>query len=372
MAASGKWQVLLTDLNGSLHGELVGVKDLKVYQPLMRVPTCTFTVPIWNPYINTLMDNDCLIKAYRTDPVTGGKSLAFHGPVVSGDENGSAEAQSVAVTAAGPLWRLSKRIIPGSDAPLGLKYPVTGELSLGEIAHWIVTTCNGGGMTGIKTNDLAPGLPTGVLAAGTLKNAGEALAEIASGLNTFEFDMVPIEPEATGSFPYIAAMNVYGVVGYNSRPDAIFEYGTSKANVASYQRIVSREGMLTKGYIVSDNWQEPNTPNGLLTTTADNVGSRGLFEDVVPEGGLRDNTLRTYILNEHIAVRKNPREIINFTCATGARPSPGIDFQLGDFVRCRAVQRGSVRFDAMFRVWGITYNLGATGNENIELELTPP
>lgn len=378
MAASAKWQLLLTDLTGAVHGEIVGAKDLKVSNPLMRVPQCSFTVPLWHTWASTMMDTDCLVKAYRTDPVTGTKTLMFHGPVVTGHENAAGTAQTISVTSAGPLWRLSKRIIPGSDVPTGLTYPASGEMSLGLIAHYILDSVNGAsnGMTGIKKNPTITGtIPNGRLAAGNLKNAGEALAELSAGLNSFEFDIVPTEPETTGqaNAPYIGTMNVASTIGFVSRNDAVFEYsGGHRGNITSYERIVSREGLMTKGYIASDVWRDPSTAHPLQTSTSDNVTTRGLFEDVVPDGSLRDNAVRTLLLNEHIMVRKNPKQVIIFTVAPGVRPSPGLDYFLGDFVRARAVVRGSVRFDAMFRVWGITYSLGDSGNEQIELELTPP
>lgn len=373
------WEYILTDLQGNIpsgnsaYGQLLNLKEVKCVYPLMRIPTLGFQIPIWSRSAAAILDNDCLVKAYRTDPVTNTRKLVFHGPVIGAEENGSAEAQSVGVTCAGPYWRLQKRIVPGSDAQVGWKYPASGDEDLATLAHLIVTNVNGGGNTGVQVGTKTGTFPRGVAGPWHLKNAGEAIAELGSGLNSFEFDVVPIEPAAGPSFPYIGRMDIAPQIGFVQRTNAIFEYGTTRANVTTYRRTISRDGLANKVYIGSPTWQDTATANGLITRSdSTSITARGVFEDVLSDGGLYDNGIRTQLADEHLLVRKQPRQIVYFTPSVNSRPMPFVDYNLGDFVRARAVVRGSVRFDAMFRIWGITFGRDKNGNESVELELTPP
>lgn len=389
------WQFILTDLLGNVHGEVTQADERSVSLPHMRVPSASFKLPLWHPLAATVMDTDCLLRCYRTDEVAGGaKRLAFHGPVVSAEEVGENLTQSISVTSAGPFWRLTKRIIPGSDTKPGYGYGSEASPQyLGAIAHNILTTCNGDlsgyGFTGIQAGSLTTSM-TNPFVGGTmnmaqggvgpwhLKNAGEAIAELSAGISSFEYILVPEEPTyPAGSFPRIARMDIAPVVGAN-RPDAIFEYGTTRANVASYSRSVSRDQILTRAIMsvqgwpdppVKDDSTDPDTYYELRKVVAANLSTRGLFEEQVNEAGVLEDDLRDRIGNYHLYFRKDPRQIIKFRPSPRARPAPFTDYEVGDMVRARAVVRGSLRFDALFRIWGLTFSVDKNGNENVELEL---
>lgn len=385
------WQFILTDLNGTVHGELTNAGERKVVLPHLRIPSASFKIHLWHPLASTVMDTDCLLKCYRTDPRNGTRSLVFHGPVVSAEEVGAPLAQSISVTAAGPYWRLSKRLIPGSDVrATGYGLGTTASpVSLGGMAHSILAALNNSATnyTGIAAGTLTssmtnPFTGSGTLTVGTgvygpvfLKNAAEAIAEISAGLSSFEYIVDPEEPTypfGGGTFPRIGSLRVAPVIGAN-RPDAIFEYGTTKANVAQYNRSVSRDNLLTRAKISFNGWQ-PNATDGkdIITRDAANLATRGLFEEVVNDAGVIDDGLRTKIADFHILYRKDPRQIITFNPVRNAKPSPITDYVQGDTVRARAVVRGNLRFDATFRIWGLTFDLDQNGNESVELELVAP
>lgn len=384
------WQFILTDLYGTAHGEVTQADERNVSLPHMRVPTASFKLPLWHPLANTVLQTDCLLKCYRTDLRTGVRRLAFHGPVISAEEVGENLSQSISVTAAGPFWRLAKRIIPGSDAVGGYGYGTEAAPEyLGRIAHVILTSTNGiaNGYTGIESGSLTTsmanpfGAGTLIMAQGAvgpyyLKNVAEAVAELSAGLDSFEYIIRPDEAAyPAGSFPRIAFMDIAPIVGQN-RPDAIFEYGTPRANVASYSRSVSRDNLLTRAIVSVQGW--PDSPPIDPATSAaydlrrldsDNQATRGLFEEVVSDAGVIENDLRDSIGNYHLKFRKDPRQIITFKPAQNAKPSPFTDYEVGDMVRARAVVRGSLRFDALFRIWGLSFAVDKNGNENVELEL---
>jgi hypothetical protein len=389
------WQFVLTDLLGNVHGELTRASSRKVSLPHLRIPNASCTIPIWHPLAPLATDTDCLLKCYRTDAVTGQKDLAFHGPIVSAEENSDGASQTIALTAAGPYWRMTKRIIPGSKLKAGLQYGSSGgPLDLGSISRSIITDVNGADFTGI---DLGTQTATtsGWVGKWWLKNAAEAIAELSAGLNTFEFRVRPTEPVAyanPNNWPRIGLYDVAPTIG-QSRPDAIFEYGTSRANVAGYSRSISRDSLLTSAIISVQGWPDsveqvtlPATGDkynllqraGGATITAPtaptstDISSRGLFEEVVGDNGVLDDTLRAQMADFHVLIRKQPRQQITFKPSPNARPAPFVDYNPGDTVRARAVVNGTLRFDALFRIWGITFDVDENGNENVELELVTP
>jgi hypothetical protein len=372
------WQFILTDLQGVPHGELTGAKERTVTDPWMRIPTASCTIPLWHPLADTALSTDCLLKAYRTD-ITGSRTLVFHGHVISGQEAGNPLSQTVNISAVGPMFKLAKRLLGASKSGFELN-----SLDLSNIAKGIVDAANGRGETGISTN-AAHGaqLTTVGEVASTgkwwLKPASEALAEVVGGLNAAEWRVRPIEPVASGSFPRIAVIDFKPESSFRvDRTDAVYEYGTTRANVTSYERQVSRDQMLNRAIVNVQGW--PDTPavisgvaQDLITVNdAPSQTARGLLEEVVPDGGAIHSTLRTQIANQHIYFRKNPRQIITFNPAPDSRPVPYVDYFNGENIRARAVVRGVKRFDAMFRVYGLSFAIDDQGSETVSIELIEP
>jgi hypothetical protein len=383
------WNFILTDLQGNVHGEVTQATARKVVLPHLRVPSATFTVPINHYLAKTMLDTDCLLKAYRTDPVTAQRDVAFHGPVVSAEETGESGVENIAVTCAGPFWRLSKRIIPSSKLPTGAQYgSEAGLIDLGTIAQTILSEINGDQFTGIVAGSHAAST-SGWVGKWLLKNAAEGIAELAAGLNSFEYRVTPTEATTYANpqnFPRIGLFDVAPTLGA-SKPNAIFEYGSGRANVASYKRTVSREGLLTRAMCSVSGWPDSiekvnvGTPQAPIMenkyhfveySDAAAGNTHGVFEEVVNDAGVLDDALRLSMAQFHINIRKNPRQLITFKPAVNARPAPFVDYSTGDFVRARATVGGSLRFDAELRVWGTTIDIDSNGNESVELELVIP
>lgn len=379
------WQFILTDLQGNAHGEVTQASQRKVGLPHLRVPTASFTIPIWHPLGATVMDTDCLLRAYRTDPVTLTRTLAFHGPVITADENAEGNAQTIAVSAAGPYWRLASRVIPGSKLTSGVQYGAEGALlDLGSIARTIMSEINGAHYSGIDlgthTNSVS-----GWVGPWWLKNAAQGIAELAAGLSSFEYRVRPTEPTAHATWPTIGLFDTAPLIG-DTRPDAIFEYGTSRANVGSYTRQTTRDSLLTRAILSVQGWPDgvdrgPAPSEGVLgdplyhlveRENSAAIALRGLFEEVVSDAGVLDDGLRQKIGDYHVAIRKQPRQQITFKPVTNARPAPFVDYAVGDFVRAIAVVGGTTRFDAQFRIWGVSFDIDQNGNEDVSLELVIP
>lgn len=108
-ALDNPWKFLLTSMSGLIiYGELTNAIERTVTEPLMGTPSLSCTIRLDHPLANTVLNEECLIKAYR------GSILLFHGPVITSEEVGSDNARTIRITAAGAWWRASKRLLRGS------------------------------------------------------------------------------------------------------------------------------------------------------------------------------------------------------------------------------------------------------------------
>lgn len=366
------FQHILTDLNGNVHGEADTASEQKVVIPHMRVPSASFSLPLDHYLADTVMNTDCLLKTYRIDPIVSTKTLAFHGPVVSSEEASSGDGQGIAVVAAGPYWRLGYRFVGKTKAGFALGMPTP--IDLGLAAHNILDTTNAEAFTGISKGSRSA-VTTGGFGPWWLKNVAEGIAELHVGVNSFEYVVDPTEPTdvgGVGGWPQIGSMRIASLIG-SARPDCVFEYGTERPNISEYSRAVTREGQMNRGIVSVSGWPDGAGVADLITRTdSASVTARGLFEAVVPDAGVTDATLRQSIADFHLIYRKNPKQVVLFKPSVGSLLTPLVSYSPGDTVRGRAMVNGVTRFDASFRVWGITMSTDANGVETTELELVMP
>lgn len=366
MPAPPTWTFILTDLNGAVLGELIGATNQTISLPLNRVPTVSFQLPLWHPLGDTVLTQDALVKVYRRD-ILGTQRLVFCGPLTDSEENGDALNQSIAATASGPFIRLTNGRVIGTTKA-GIKFPASGTASYAVIAQQIITTANGSGYTGIENGTITGTIASGAVGPYYLKNPGEALAEISSGINTFDWEIAPTEPTNVGkAWPQIGTFNAYNLLG-QQRPNAILEYGTPRANVTGYDRKVART-YANSVIVPTSGWPDGTALDLITRTDATSITNRGLWEVVANDAGVVDTTLRQKIGDEHLKYRKDPHQIVTFTPAVNTRPAIFTDYIVGDWIRARAVVRSSVRFDSMFRIWGATFSLDQNGNESLDLQL---
>lgn len=383
------WKFILTELNGTVIGEVTNAKGRSVTLPLNRMPTAAFTIRLDHDLAPDLVTNDktCILKCYRTDS-QGAQTLVFCGPCISSDEVGSDLAQSIQVNAAGAFWYVNKRIISanvargtalqgsplifsggGDPADPASLLPINTET----VVYLILASANSTDIhayTGVEFDATASSTSTSVVyPVPVLKKAGEAIAEL-SVMAPYEFEVRPIEPTPVGGIiAHMGNLVVVDKLGTN-RPDAIFEFGTSRANVTSYQRTLSIDTSMNRGIVGFSGW--PDTPGVHDLRYASDVTSmtqHGMIEDVVADSGITDDNLRQALVNAHIAVRKYPRQTMVFTPARNATPEPLRDYFVGDTVRGRIVIAGNTRYDADVRVWGMTFTPDDEGNETVALEL---
>jgi hypothetical protein len=194
----------------------------------------------------------------------------------------------------------------------------------------------------------------------------ECLNELALTLDGFDWRIDPIDNFSGGlvtgtKIGTFLASPTFGV----ARPDAVFEAGTGRNNIVAYTRAITRDTQANKVY---HNAQPGPDAPGFPTVTAidaQSISDYKLLEDLA-QADLLDGTLRQRLVDEHVRVRKSPREVITFEPHLpdqfGRVPQYRTDFTVGDTIRARAKFGSSLRFDAMMRVWGVAFEINDEGS----------
>jgi hypothetical protein len=358
------WTFTVNELNGVPIAELVNAYDRRVERPLSRTDSCSFRIRDDHPQAETLLDGDCLVVAYDgIDPVP-----KFVGEPIGAEEQAAEQQGTIRINCGGALFRLGDRLIGKSLQ--GIKYgSASSQLDRTEIATQILDATMNNGDTGIREGAV---LASSLSYAGPwwYKPAAEAILEIATAFDGFEFEFTPREPTPDASGVALWTFNAQAAFGQN-RPDAIFEFGTGKHNVKGYQRIVDRSRLLNRGYHLPPGF--PDNAADQVVSVAENAASiaaRGLHEGVV-ESDVVSQPLRQRLVEEHVLVRKRPRQMITFQPTLNVGYRFGTDFGLGDVVVFRAVRSGRIKINAAFRILRVAWNIDDNGNEQIELGITP-
>lgn len=376
------WKYAICNRDGSSPRELVNVYDRKVIKPHMRLDTASGRVRLDHPLADRIATGDVLLKAYRnTVAAPGTFNLQFVGPVLTCEESGGPDGHMLQFNAAGSFFYVQNRLIGRSAA--GQAWGTAGALvTRATIMRNILDDINGVGFTGVtKGTNTASTTPDAHFGPVTFSPAGQAITDIAVGLNAPEWRITPSEPTVVAGVavggtvpPQIGVFDTADVFK-TARPNVVFEYGAGGTQVTDYKRTVSRESLLTYGYCLPQGF--PTSGGAGADYTVQEWGdaaaqaARGRIEGVVPSD-LVANDLRLALVKEHIAVRKGARYLAEWNLGANQTPRPFEAYDVGDTVRARSIVNGIVRFDAMFRVWGITADIDTAGNEKITLELAEP
>lgn len=358
------WNFILTDLNFVPVGEIRNAANRKIALPLNNLDTLSFQVRLDNPLADALASTAGYIKAYRD------KQLLYYGPIVSAEENADSSAATVAVNSVGAGWVLGERLAGKSATG----YIFGAGIDRATIVNQLITMANTESETHIDTS-YGVSSPSSInYTAGPYRPISEIITELSASTQGFDWRIVPMENYVSGTVTsqkigQFQATNIWGT----EQDNAVFEFGAGRANVASYQRTVSRDTQANKVYNFTSNGPDaPGYPT-VSAIDASSVSQWGLLE-ALADADLLDPSLRSQLVSDHVSVRKQPRQVINFVPhidpqRTGRLPYYGNDYSVGDIVRARAVVNGSVRFDDMFRVYGVTFDIDANGVERITLQL---
>lgn len=363
------WRFILTDLAGVEVGEIFQARGRKVTLPLNGLPTVTFSVDLINPMADVILGASAmqrinlLLKAYRN-----GQRL-FVGPLSAAEEVATGDEDSLSVTASGPLWRLYRRMVGRDTIGYADGTPLAHK-DLGEIAGNMIQVTNAvDGFTGIDIGVLGAS-SSSYLERVYFKKIAEAILELGPGLlGGYDFEIAPVEPvDLPGQGLKIGTFNTAGALG-QTRPNAVFEHGTGKRNVSGYRRPIAGE-VTNRVWMLPPGFPDSSEPTWTMQTASDpvSIAARQLQEEAIASE-LGPNDLRAKLGQEHIRIRKQPRELVIWTPAPNIALEYGVDYTVGDIVEGRAVRNGRVRYDAFFRLFGAEFDIGDLGGDQLALTM---
>lgn len=327
--------------------------------------TGSFRVRLDHPLAGQLLQGDALIKVYQAPEAGGSPVIRMVAEVISVEEVASAsDPGSLAVTfAEAGFWRLTHRLV-GKSAT-GVSYGTAlAPVDRGTIASSVITAANSDGNTGVRVGTIGSSA-SGFVGPWYYKPVSEAIVELSSTLDGFDFRFDPVEPYTDGSGLVVSQFTAAAALG-QTRPNTVFEFGTGKRNISNLKRQVSRDGLLTKGYHLPPNFPGTSEP----VVSAEDLpakAARGLHEGLVTSD-LAVADLRSSLVQEHVQVRKAARQLITFE-PTSYGNEFNLDYAVGDVVVARAQVGGSVRFNAAFRIYGVGVSIDDNGRATYSLTL---
>jgi hypothetical protein len=306
-----------------------------------------------------LLGGDTLLRVYEQAD-DGSTVLLGHHRQVTAEENAADGKVSVAATFADPVWTLMRRLI-GKTVGGYARGTALAPVDPATIIFELLAAANADSPTGVVAGDSAASTPTYV-ADWRFKPLGEAVSDLGATLGGPDWRVRPTE----WTFGSYGALDVLPIIG-TARTDAAFEYGDGLLNVASYKRAVTVEGGANRLYSLPVGFPD-NAANSVLSRQ--DTGSqaiRGVLEAVVA-GDLTVDVLRAALLDHHLAIRANPRQIISFQpvrdTRAGRLPRFGVDYGIGDVLPFRAsIRRRDGVLVKRLDVTARLYNYGVSVDE---------
>jgi hypothetical protein len=357
------WTYILTDETYTPVAEIVNAYDRKVSIPLNRIDSASFRIRLDNPLAPNIMTASSYVKAYRDDLLT------FFGPIVTAEETGAADGASIAVNCLGAGWAFTKRLVGKSAA--GTTFTTTDRAT---IVDTLLATANAENNTGVGSAVGNTAASASTYVAGPYKMLDATITELSTGTAGFDWRVLPNENWVNGvkTSDTIGAFYARPVIG-SVAPEAVFEWGGGRNNVANYTRTMNREGQANKLY--HNAAPGPDAPGYPTLSTSDpaSITEFHQLEDVV-QADLLDPTLRSAILAAHLSVRSFPRHIVQFSPhidpqGIGRLPNYGQHYTVGDQVRMRVEYNSEPRIDALVRVWGVAFEIDNNGVERASMVL---
>lgn len=364
------WAFVLTDRNFVPQGEILNANDRKVALPLSKLATASFKVRMDNPLADQLMTTQGYLKAYRKTAAAPW-ALKYMGPLISSEMSGERDKGSISVNSVGAAWVLGKRF--AGKSATGTVFSTLTDRA--QISKALIDTANAESETHLDTTLNALSAASAVTyTAGPYKPVSECIQELATAYDGFDWFFDPIDNFAAGSVTgtKIASLRAAPVIG-STRSEAVFEWGTGRNNITTFKWQVGRDTQANKVYHNTSNGPDAaGFPTVSALDTA-SISNWGLLEELA-NADLLDASMRQNLVNEHVNVRKNPRQVIEFTphidpYDAGRLPLYGVDYGVGDTVRARVALGGPSKFDAAVRVYGVTFDINDLGIEQQALSL---
>jgi hypothetical protein len=215
------------------------------------------------------------------------------------------------------------------------------------------------------------------------------VASLSSAVDEFrgryggEWRLVPRERQATGqsinigngvfrtpTYPRLADLNTSeGRYGSDRSPFVVFEFGTTRSNVASYTFNVDRQQMANRIYVPRVGFPEPGRTGTTALIISDEATAMAamarMYDAWVDPEDIQLTAQRQALADFHKNLRSGPRRVVQLTPAVNAEIQPWVDYDLGDFVRFKAFEGDTLRLDVIVRIYGITATIDNQGNESV-------
>jgi hypothetical protein len=361
------WQFQLTGLDSVPVGEILNAGSRRLTIALNKLDQCSFSIRFDNRLANQIASAEGFVKVWRKGV------LVFYGPIITAEEAGDSAGAKLAVTCQGGGWQIINKSFANMLGP-GLRTNTDRAV----IVKNEMITAQTWGEYGVDLTALP--ISSAEAVTYTIDNfmpMADLIRTMQSSDNGFDWRMMPIDNfnSATGlvTGPKHTAFWAAPVLG-TERPEAIWEYGVgTRANLASYRTMVSRETQMNTAVSV------PNANTFYTSTDSPSNAKWGPLIDVVtrdeypdkhiPGGSDEMNALREL----HVATRAEPRRITTWEPHLDPShirmPDYGIDYTVGDTVHGRGIANGQVRFDGLFRCWGVDFDIQDNGFEKANLVL---
>lgn len=379
VADSSRWRYVVTDMSGRATtggGPVLNAAQKSFSYHLNAGKTAQITINIDNPRASFILGNDCLLKVYRKTRNTGVWQRLMVGDIIQADEGGQGDSGLITVVATDPWWRFQRRLIGMGTDSLGRGTGYTdgtaaATIDMSNLLMDIVSNMNNNFNTGISAGTIQLCGANSYLGPTFAQNAGDLIQQLCNTLGGPTFEIVPQEPTGTMPSTIIGTLNVWGVYG-SARPNALFEYGTGKRNVATYDRILTKDGLCNKAYSPPQGFPSVPAAGDSMIVGQDTTSQNaiGLYEDTI-QGDVTSTALRQVLANEYITVRKAARQQITFTPSVDNFLDFGVDYGVGDTITARAYVSGSYRFNGSARVYGIDFTVDDQDAETPALTLIP-
>lgn len=374
-------------------GELQNASERRFSFKLNQPQTISFTLPLQDPMaaeIITAVGSAVgmpIIKLYRNT------TLKMVAEVSTTEIVSASPTTTIRVVAVETMWnRLNKRTLPSSRTRTG--FTISTPTERGSVIRDQLNSINNESPSGIEpgvaitssdptvfTTEPATGAASsgpgfGVDSASnaatmitggpwTFRPFMEWLQELAFTLNGFDFWQEPVDPVTEGGVS--GSLNLADIRG-TAKPEAIFEFGTGRANLVEYSYSLAGDTLINVGIGLPPSFPAGNV--ALATDWASLAAFRRREELISSE--LVSLELRKLLVTEHVNIRKQYRRIFTFVpqIEDGTRtPRFGVDYDIGDYIEGRVRDDNILLLAGAVRVYGADIEVSNEGQVKTTLTL---
>lgn len=346
------WRLRPIDLRGASLGELRNVRNRRLSFALNRGPTVGGEIDPRNPlaaYVR--LDDKTVVRAYE-DSIS--KLVPqFVGPVVSHSKIYQGDERSLGFVAAGPQWRLGKRLIGKSQQGYSDGTALAPK-DRATLIYNVLAAVNADRDTGVRQGASSASSST-YLSVQQFKHALAAIQDLAATLDGPDWEVAPVEPYTDASGLVLGLLNVQPAIGQR-RADVVFEFGTGRRNVEAWSELGDADALCNSAWSLPSGFPQNSSEAPINQQNAGSIADRGLYEDVI-SGDVQTAALRSLLAGAHAQVRGVPKlaytvqpvkDLDPYAAPVDKRRVPRflVDYAIGDTVRFRAVERVETRDSA--------------------------